>query len=127
MFLQAELTIPANTPIAQPVRQDIPALKGTIIWQGVLIPWGHGGLAGFQLWYNETQLIPFSRGKWLFGNDILYHIPDYYQLDSEPFVLTALGYNLDDTYEHSFLYLGIIIDIELTALERMFLTSIGAL
>jgi len=101
MKVYTEFTVPSNTPATAPVTTEIKLSAGTITYCHIYFPPGSGGYLYIQIWYNGHQLIPWQRGKWLRGDDLL--VPDYgqYPCIEAPNRLTIKGYNTSTEYEHS--------------------------
>ena len=106
-----DLTIPKNTPETSPVEQPIEIKEGVITRVGVLIPAGMHALAGMRILYGIEQLFPRQKDTWLKGEDESIVADEYWDLVEQPITLRVQGYNLDDTYDHTFY-------IRITALPR---------
>ena len=100
-----ELAIPKNTPIATPVSQIIAVGQASFSVEKIRIPKGHAYLAGLQVVAGRSALViptQDSNTKWIVGDDdsLEYHI--HIQLDPPQYYIELRGYNLDDTYQHTF-------------------------
>jgi len=115
-----EFTVPADTPETSPAKLEIKLSAGTITYTSIYFPPGSGGYLRIQLWYNGHQLIPWQRGKWLRGDDLL--MPDHgqYPCTEQPNRLTIKGYNLSTLYEHSAL-----VGVEITPFSSYALAEPG--
>lgn len=104
MLYTFDFTIQPNTPITEPSTLDLTLEQGTVTKINIIIPPGHAALAGLAIFSNTTQVCPAS--GWLKGdNDNLTFDVDISVAGiGEPpvYKLTAKGYNLDDTYPHTF-------------------------
>ena len=120
MKVYTEFTVPASTPITSPAEAQIKLSVGTITHTTIYFPPGSGGYLYIQLWYNGHQLIPWQRGKWLRGDDLL--VPDYgqYPCTEQPNRLTVKGYNASTEYEHSAL-----VGVEITPIQSYVLETPG--
>jgi hypothetical protein len=92
--------VPAGTPESNPVIGDaIPAGSYRVDKATVVIPPGHCGLTGIQLWYGGNAMIPYDSG-WISGDDEVYPF-DYseaYPLGA-PWQVAMLN---NDVYDHHF-------------------------
>lgn len=114
-----ELTIPANTEKDSPIFQKITLAKGIISGIQIYFPYGCAGLAGVQVYYNETQYFPYSRGEWYRGNKQMISDIASLEISEQPLELKIKGYNLDDTYEHTpIVYIDLIRTKELTGINK---------
>lgn len=122
MKVYTEFTVPANTPESDPTTQQIKLSAGTITYTSIYFPPGSGGYLYVQLWYNGHQLIPWQRGKWMRGDDLL--VPDFghYPCTEQPNRLVLKGYNLSTEYEHAAL-----VGVEITPIATYTLTTPGVL
>lgn len=93
-------TVAAGTPQTSPTVADaIPAGPYRVDRVTIIIPPGHCGLTGIQLWYGKTAMIPFDSG-WISGDDEVYSIDysDHYPLGS-PWQVAMLN---NGQYDHHF-------------------------
>lgn len=100
-----ELTIPPNTPANAPISQVIKVGQESFNHQVVLIPKGHAYLAFLQITAGRgTRVVPSndSNVDWLRGNNDRVEYNQHIQLDPPQYVIEVRGYNLDDTYPHTF-------------------------
>ena len=77
----------------------------------IYIPAGHHALAGMRILYGIEQLFPKQKDTWLRGEDESIVVDEWWDLVEQPITLRVQGYNLDDTYDHTFY-------IRITALPR---------
>ena len=104
MFFVKTLTIPANTTALQPVRVTFPVCRGLISHVWVRWYWGSGNLCGARMLYQEFQHWPLSIGGWFPSSPYPLDFAEDVVLDSDPYLLTIEGYNLDDTYPHAVVF-----------------------
>jgi hypothetical protein len=104
-----ELVVPAGTPVTAPTILEIKLTPGTIDHVSLYFPPSSGGFLNVQLWLNGYQLVPWERGQWLRGDDVL--IPDYgrYDVQEEPYLLTVKGWSTATLFAHRAL-----VSVELT-------------
>ena len=109
MRYYVELVVTVGTPITDPEVVEVTLTAGVIDHLALYFPPGSAGNLYIQLWLNGYQLVPWERGQWLRGDDLL--IPDYgrYEVDEEPYLLTVKGYSTATNYSHSAL-----VSVELT-------------
>lgn len=103
MYIQKTLTILKNTPVNSPLVLEIPLMQGLIERIEVTIIKGCEGLVGLQIWDKGKIIVPLGNpNEWLIGEDKIYDLIDFnYQLDTLPWSLNLVSYNLDDTFNHS--------------------------
>lgn len=101
MLFQVKLTIPANTPINNPVRETITMLPGVISAVKVGFPPGCTALAHIRILHKEVQIVPLPSGQWLAWDNFIYEWSEHYQLEETPYSLILEGYNNDYLYSHT--------------------------
>lgn len=101
MYYDFSFAIPANTTKASPKELDVKLTHGVIHRIEVGFPPGCAGLAHLQIRRGLHQVWP-TNPQGSFNTDG-YTIPinEYYELATEPYILTLVGWNLDDTYPHT--------------------------
>jgi len=109
MRYYVDLAVPAGTPITAPVTGELKLSPGLIEHVSLYFPPGSGGWLNVQVWLNGYQLVPWERGTWLRGDDVL--VPDYgkYEVTEEPYLVTVKAYNTGALYSHS-----VMVGVELT-------------
>jgi len=109
-----ELTVPVGTVITDPELAVVKLTPGEIEHLAIYFPAGSAGNLYIQIWLNGYQLVPWERGQWLRGDDLL--IPDSgrYEVDEEPYLLTVKGYSTAANYAHSAL-----VSVELTPYQAV--------
>ena len=114
MRYYVELVVTVGTPITDPEVAEVTLTAGVIDHLALYFPPGSAGNLYIQLWLNAYQLVPWERGQWLRGDDLL--IPDYgrYEVDEEPYLLTVKGYSTAVNYSHSAL-----VSVELTPYQAV--------
>ena len=114
MRYYVELAVPAGTPITAPTVAEIKLTPGLIDHVSLYFPPGSGGWLNVQLWLNGYQLVPWERGTWQRGDDVL--IPDYgkYPVESEPYLLIVKAFNTGALYAHV-----VMVGVELTPYQAV--------
>lgn len=100
-----ELTIPPNTPTSRPVSQLAKVGQSEFNALTIEIPRGHAYLAGLQVIAGRAGIViptSDSNAQWLKGDGSRVTYNQHIQLDPPQYVLEFRGYNLDDTYTHTF-------------------------
>ncbi len=110
MYFYDEKDIPPNTPEITPVTITLALAMGYAQFIDIGIPRRVERLAKMRLFYNEFQLLPFNRDRWLTGEDITLRIPLEIYLDTPPYEFLIKCINFDDTFLHQ-LSFGVSIDI----------------
>jgi len=100
MFYEFHITLPANTPEADPVALAAPLAHGIIVHVEVEFPPGCYGLAGVRVIEREHQIYPTNDDEWFISDAYVIHFTDVHYLYSPPFSLRLEGFNQDDTYQH---------------------------
>ncbi len=94
------LTIPANTPIATPVREEVQLTDGVIVQVGYFFIPDCAGYVGARIRHRDTVIWPSGKDRWYVRNEGGEFWPEDYPLTESPYFLTLEGYNLDDSYDH---------------------------
>ena len=109
MLYKKSREVPANTAIASPDRQTLQVAKGQLTHWLVVCPDECADLMKFKVLYHNVQLFPFSRDEWADALIGSFPIPESIEIDTAPYVLDIVAYNLDDTYNHEYnIYVNII-------------------
>lgn len=94
-----DVTIPANTTKAAPVKIDVSFAPGIVVGIEVVIPPGPAGLAGFALAQAHQRVLPRTKGAFFVGDD------EVIRRDIETYLNTGNwqfeGFN-EDLLEHTF-------------------------
>jgi hypothetical protein len=101
MIYQAELVIPANTLQSEPYFVDFTLPKGVITRLAILFPFGCAGLVHVQIFHNEWQAWPTTRDKSFIGDDTHLAFTENYVLGDAWNFIRVVGWNNDDSYEHT--------------------------
>lgn len=101
MFLEFDITVPAQTTSSAPLSTDLELPWGVIDYIGIQIPLGVAGLTGLQLWRGLYQLAPTNADGWVKGENIVVEWKEEFELFQPPLFITALAYNDDDSYAHT--------------------------
>jgi len=104
-FYQQSVTVPPGTVIGSATSTPFLSDDGTLKGVNVTIPYGHNGLTGIRILYNNQQIMPWSNYAWLVANGRTVEFPfdDYITAIG----LVAIAYNLD-VFAHTF-YLECVI------------------
>lgn len=101
MYYDVSFTIPANTAQASPTRQDVKLTRGIIHRVEIGFPGGCAGLAHLQIKRSVHQVWPTNPQGSFNTDGYVIPINEFYELFTEPYILTLVGWNLDDTYPHT--------------------------
>jgi hypothetical protein len=101
MFYEYRLTVPKNTPASSPRRQNVTLVPGTIVGIAVQVPKGCVGLVHAQVWEASHQLWPSNPEASIAGDGVVVEWEESYDLDAEPYTLTLVAWNLDDSFAHT--------------------------
>lgn len=94
------ITTPANTTKAAPQRTDLPLRPGIINLVHVAFPPGPQGLLHVTLERAGSLLWPENEGDGFAWDSFTIIFRPLYSLLAEPVTLTAVTWNLDDTFAH---------------------------
>jgi len=127
MFYDFSFTIPANTTKKSPLREDINLTHGIIHRVEIGFPAGCAGLVYLQIVQGLHQIWPTNADGSFNTDDYTIAFNEYEDMTTEPFTLTLIGWNLDDTYDHTLeIRIGILPMIVLKP-EETFLQAFKAL
>jgi len=101
MIYQAELVLPAQTPQDSPITVTFTIPKGTINRIAILFPSGCAALAHLQIYHNEVQVWPTTPGKSFVGDYMYLVFDESYDLPEAWNSIRVVGWNDDDSYEHT--------------------------
>jgi len=104
------VTVPANTPESDPVREELEMDKGVIRKLSIQIPPGHAGLCKFALFRGDSQVWPKNRDEKFAGDGVVLEFDDeYFPLLQPPYSLFFVGWNEDEVNDHKvFLYFQLL-------------------
>lgn len=109
MYYQATITTPANTSSGVPLVTTLLLARGLITRVVVGFPSGLFGLCHVQINDKGWQIVPWSLGEDLAWNNYVYVLNMQYELIAEPYEVTVITWNDDDSYDHR-----VFIGIEIT-------------
>ena len=128
MLYQRDLLIAIGKTAESPAVDTMTLCEGNIIRYSVLFPAGCAGLVYVQIWLGGFQLIPWSRGYWLRGDDHLITGDTNYPVGGPPRELVMYGYNEDTANPHT---VTVMLEVSptiygATSLELADLLALGA-
>jgi len=95
------LTVPANTPATAPTTAEAWLVTGRLFHVEIAIPPGPANLLRVVVKDKLFQIIPVSPDESLGWDDYTHSMSMDYDLPLSPHLLTLVGWNLDDTFEHT--------------------------
>ena len=98
-----QIEVPKNTPKQDPVELEHKIPAGILTEGTIVIPEGHKGLTGLQLFYLTKQIAPANTGGFFAGNDTEIPILMNTRIDRAPYQLVSQSWNTDTGYNHMFL------------------------
>lgn len=101
MHFDVSFTIPANTAKATPHEEQVKLSYGVIHPVHIGFPSRCAGLAHIVIREGGHQVWPTNKGGSYNADGYTIPIDDYYELFREPYILTLVGWNLDDTFDHT--------------------------
>jgi len=101
MLYEFPFTISKNTSRDSPYEETVKLEYGLIDHIGIEFPDGCVGYVGVRIFNGSFQLSPKNTDAWHVSNDYVIEHRPYYELFTEPYVLRLVGYNEDDSYDHT--------------------------
>jgi hypothetical protein len=109
MIYSSTILTEKNTLELQAKRTFMKVTNGLVYLFEVQIPPGPAGLLSIQIFDGAFQLLPYTRGEALSGDDVLFNYDDLYMKNAEPFQFEIKTWNLDDTFEHTcWVHIGLV-------------------
>ena len=102
MLFQGSITIPKNTTSEAPKVVTFGIALGIITKIMVRPRPGHASLAHLIILHHEHQIAPSTENMDLHGDNWPIDWEEYYESYQPPYELKLKGWNLDDTYPHTF-------------------------
>lgn len=102
MLFEASITIPKSTASTSPTEAILKIAHGIITQIMVRPRPGHAALAHLVILHHEHQIAPSTEGMDFSGDTFPIDWEEYYESYQPPYELKLRGYNLDDTYPHTF-------------------------
>lgn len=102
MLFSYEFMIPPNTMKEDPLVGFAEVSAGILTDVVITIPSGHAGLTGLKIMYKEVPIIPHNPDGWIIGNDQVIKVVDERVITRDKQFVKFVGYNIDDTFQHSF-------------------------
>lgn len=106
MYYQATVTVPPNTPESAPLVSLLTLTAGVITTLRVGFPPGCSGLCHVQVREKGWQIVPWSLSESLHWDSYVFELLPQYVMAADPYDLTLLTWNLDDSYEHT-IFVGV--------------------
>ena len=101
MFYDYSFTVPANTTKSAPRELEVYLPPGVIHRIEIGFPAGCAGLTHITMRHGLNQLWPTNADGDFNTDDYTIVINEHYRIITEPFILTLVGWNLDDTFDHT--------------------------
>ncbi len=101
MFHAWDITVPANTPLLNPVKQELNLPAGVITGISIKFPSGCNGMVKIRILRWTFQLVPLSSGEWVTGDGETVPTEQNYELLETPFMLEFQGCSPSTTYPHT--------------------------
>jgi len=105
------LTIPANTSEHAPVTYELRLARGVITHVEIEFPPGCAGLACCRILYRERALYPTNPEGYFRADGYTVSWDDDYQFPARPAHIKLIGWNDDDTYEHTLTFRFVVIPV----------------
>jgi hypothetical protein len=101
VFYDFSFTIPANTPANTPEELACKLTNGIIHRVEIGFPKGCAGLVSLAIRRGLHQVWPTNPDGAFNTDNFTILINEHYPLLEVPYILTLVGWNLDDTYDHT--------------------------
>ena len=125
MYYEKRLTIPAGTEQASPETDDIPLDPGVLQRVWIDFPAGCAGLAHLQIHLWSRQLYPRNPDSDIAADDRSIDFSEDYEIKDPPFALGLVGWNEDDTYDHTITVRVQVIPFEKDLRTLLLRTALG--
>lgn len=96
-----EITAPANTPMASPIREVMEACPGVVKEVMLAFPKGHRGYMRVRILRFEHPLWPSTPDAWYRGDGWLIEFPENHPMGPKPHYFMLEAYNLDPDDGHT--------------------------
>ena len=93
--------------------------KGVISTAWITFPAGCAGLVKARLFHQSHPFLPVDDDAYIRGDDYVFVYPVFFEIKTEPEVITIEAWNEDDTYDHQ-------IDVQLLIVDKEWIQPIGA-
>jgi len=124
MFYVMPLLIPANTDITAPVEEELTLTYGVIQRVEIEFPPGCAGLAHVKISYHEFDLYPSNPGHYFSGDGFTVAFDDSFPVTEVPHAVKIIGYNEDDTFDHT---VTVRISVRLPELSLMDILGVSSM
>jgi len=101
MLYEFPFTISKNTFKDSPYEENVKLEGGLITYMEIEFPDGCKGYAGVKVRHGNFQVTPKNPEAWHVSDDYVIPIRLYYEFFEPPYILTLVGYNEDDSYDHT--------------------------
>lgn len=96
------VTVPANTARTNPHVESHRVTFGVIESGSIIIPDGHKGLTGLQIFRGLHKLLPSGPDKFFAGNKVVIPLSPKTKIDDRPYELQSKSWNTDEKHDHDF-------------------------
>ena len=97
------LTVPKNTPKANPVQVTIKIEQRIIVFAGVKFPDGCHDMVQVAGYYGIKQLFPYHPEESITGNDEMVPTIEWFESPTVPWKITVKGWSPGAAYDHTVL------------------------
>lgn len=101
MIYSFAISTDANTAKADEKITKLKLTAGIIHQLDIVFPAGCAGLAYIALFHGLHQVWPTNPDEYFHTDGETLSFKEFFQLPTEPYVIEAKTYNLDDTYNHA--------------------------
>jgi len=112
MLFEYPLTVPADTPEAEPEPLECPLAAGTVTRVDVQFPAGCSGMVHVSIWRSDHQVWPVNLDGDIAGEDAIVSWPESYDLDDDPFGFEVRGWSPGTTYDHVITFRFALLSLE---------------
>ena len=102
MLFAVDVTVETTNTVDNPEEQILKIAHGIITEIMVRPRPGHAGLAHCVILHHEHQIAPSTENMDFSGDTFPIDWEEYYESYQPPYELKIIGWNDDDTYEHTF-------------------------
>ncbi len=119
MLYAKHVTFPAGQTEATKTIKHFSINKGWIYRAWIIFPPGCAGLTKVRVEHQGHPIIPVNKSDYIKADNYTFELPMFFEVKSEPFLITFEGWNEDDTYDHT-------ITLMFLVLPKAFILPVGA-
>jgi len=112
VLFEYPLTVPADTPEADPEPLEVLLCAGTVIRVDVQFPAGCSSMVYVSIWRSDHQVWPNNLDEAIAGDNAVVEWPESYDLDDDPRGFEVRGWSPGTTYPHVITFRFALLSLE---------------